>query len=93
MDVPHRFGSQTFRLFLIEVMYRYLEQGNTEAAIQYLDDLRTPVREIAQTVWTGDEAIDYLINSKMTFAEQQNRVLVYPDNRIEIAYKIKDIFD
>lgn len=56
----------------IEVMYRYLEQGNTEAAIQYLDDLRTPVQEIAQTVWTGDEAIDYLINSKMTFAEQQN---------------------
>lgn len=56
----------------VEVMYRYLEQGNTKAAIQYLEDLRTPVREIAQTVWTGDEAIDYLINSKMTFAEQQN---------------------
>ena len=55
-----------------EVMHRYLEQGNTEAAIQYLENLRTPVREITQTVWTGDEAIDYLINSKMTFAEQNN---------------------
>jgi len=56
----------------IEVLYRYLEQGKTDAAVQYLEDLRTPVREITQTVWTGDEAIDYLINSKMTFAEQLN---------------------
>lgn len=56
----------------IEVMHRYLEQGKTDDAIQYLEDLRIPVREITQTVWTGDEAIDYLINSKMTFAEQQH---------------------
>lgn len=56
----------------IEVLFRYLEQGKTDAAIQYLEDLRTPVRELTQTVWTGDEAIDYLINSKMTYAEQQN---------------------
>lgn len=55
----------------IEVMHRYLEQGKTDDAIRYLEDLRIPVQEITQTVWTGDEAIDYLVNSKMTFAEQQ----------------------
>lgn len=56
----------------IEVMHRYLEQGKTDDAIQYLEDLRIPVQEITQTVWTGDEAIDYLVNSKITFAEQQH---------------------
>lgn len=56
----------------IEVMHRYLEQGKTTDAIDYLEDLRTPIRELAQTTWTGDEAIDYLINSKMAFAGQQN---------------------
>lgn len=54
----------------VEVMYRYLEQGKTTDAIHYLEDLRAPIQEITQTVWTGDEAIDYLINSKISLAEQ-----------------------
>lgn len=33
--------------------------------------MRTPVREISQTVWTGDKALDYLISSKMALAEQR----------------------
>lgn len=33
-------------------------------AVQYLDELQAPVREMADTVWTGDETADYLINSK-----------------------------
>lgn len=55
----------------IEVLHRYLQQGKTADAVRYLEDLRTPVSEITQTVWTGDEAIDYLINSKIAFAEKQ----------------------
>lgn len=54
----------------LEVMYRYLEQGKTHDAFEYLKDLRTPIQEISQTIWTGDEAIDYLINSKLSLAEQ-----------------------
>lgn len=54
----------------VEVMYRYLTQGKTDDAVHYLEDLRTPIQEITQTVWTGDEAIDYLLNSKLTLAEQ-----------------------
>ena len=55
----------------IELIYQCLIQGEIEEAMRYCEDLRTPVREISQTVWTGDKAIDYLINSKMAVAEQE----------------------
>ena len=56
----------------IEAIYQCLTQGDITEAIRYCEDLRTPVREISQTVWTGDKAIDCLINSKMALAEQNN---------------------
>ena len=34
----------------------------------YLDALQEPVREMTDTVWTGDETADYLINSKAAAA-------------------------
>ena len=55
----------------IEAIYQCLIQGDTKEAIRYCEDLRTPVRQISQTVWTGDKAIDYLISSKMALAEQE----------------------
>ena len=55
----------------IEAIYQCLNQGDIQEAIRYCEDLRTPVREISQTVWTGDKAIDYLIGSKMALAEQE----------------------
>lgn len=55
----------------IEAIYQCLIQGDIQEAVQYCEDLRTPVREISQTVWTGDKAIDYLISSKMALAEQE----------------------
>lgn len=56
----------------IEAIYQCLNQGNIQEAIRYCEDLRTPVREISQTVWTGDKALDYLISSKMSLAEQEH---------------------
>ena len=56
----------------IEAIYQCLTQGDITEAVRYCEDLRTPVREISQTVWTGDKAIDCLINSKMALAEQNN---------------------
>nr|WP_297275628.1 hypothetical protein [uncultured Agathobaculum sp.] len=44
----------------IEAIYQCLTQGDVGEAIRYSEGLRTPVREISQTVWTGDKAIDYL---------------------------------
>lgn len=55
----------------IEAIYQCLTQGDIQEAVRYCEDLRTPVREISQTVWTGDKAIDYLISSKMAMAEQE----------------------
>ena len=55
----------------IEAIYQCLLQGETEEAARYCEDLRAPVREISQTVWTGDKALDYLISSKLALAEQE----------------------
>lgn len=54
----------------IEAIYQCLAQGETEAAMGYCEALRGPVREIAQTIWTGDTAVDYLISSKLAQAEE-----------------------
>ena len=68
----------------IEAIYQCLTQGDIQEAVRYCEDLRTPVREISQTVWTGDKAIDYLISSKMAQAEQEriktNVNIEYPHN-------------
>ncbi|EET59741.1 ATPase/histidine kinase/DNA gyrase B/HSP90 domain protein [Marvinbryantia formatexigens DSM 14469] len=55
----------------IEAIYQCLKQGEFPEAMQYCEDLRAPVREISQSVWTGDKATDCLISSKMALAEQR----------------------
>ncbi len=55
----------------LEVLYHCLARGNVQEAMQYCEDLRTPIREISQTVWTGDKALDYLISSKVALARQE----------------------
>ncbi len=55
----------------LEMMHCYLTQDNVRDALAYLDDLRAPIQEIVQTVWTGDEAIDYLINSKLSLMQKK----------------------
>ena len=48
-----------------------------DKALVYIDELQEPIREIAQVVWTGDETVDYLINSKMAAAAaEQVKLLV-----------------
>ena len=55
----------------MEMMHSYLTQGKVEEALDYLEDLQAPIQEITQTVWTGDEAIDYLINSKLSLMQKR----------------------
>lgn len=54
----------------IGVLRRLLSHNKTEEAMQYLNELQAPVREMADTVWTGDETADYLINSKAAEAKK-----------------------
>lgn len=42
-----------------------------EEALSYLDELQGPVRKMTDTVWIGDEAADYLINSKAEAAAEK----------------------
>ncbi len=43
-----------------------------DKAIEYLDELQKPVSGITSTVWTGDETVDYLINSRIAAAQTEN---------------------
>ena len=53
----------------IGVLRQLLSHKKTEEAVQYLDELQSPVQEMADAVWTGDETADYLINSKALAAK------------------------
>lgn len=68
----------------IEAIYQCLTQGDISEAVGYCEELRAPVREISQAVWTGDKAVDYLIGSKLALARERGirtRVNVeYPRN-------------
>ena len=54
----------------IGVLRQLLSHSKTDEAMQYLDELQTPVKKMMDTVWTGDETVDYLINSKAVTAEE-----------------------
>lgn len=53
----------------IGVLRQLLLHKKMEQAMQYLDELQAPVQEMADTVCTGDETVDYLINSKAATAK------------------------
>ncbi len=55
----------------IGVLRRMLSHQKTEEAVRYLDELQAPVQEMTDTVWTGDETLDYLINSKAAAAREK----------------------
>ncbi len=54
----------------IGVLRQLLSHNRTDEAVQYLDELQTPIKEITDRLWTGDETADYLINSKAAAAEK-----------------------
>ena len=68
----------------IEALHRYLEKDKAEEAAKYLESLRSPIEAVTQPVWVGDEAVDYLINSKITLAAsreiQVNCNIEYPQH-------------
>ncbi len=56
----------------MDVLYRYLSKGSTAEAIDYIENLRSPMQVTAQASWVGDEAVDYLINNKIALAVSRN---------------------
>ncbi len=53
----------------LEILYSYILQEQKEEALNYINDLRTPIEKITQGIWTGQEAVDYLISSKIAVAD------------------------
>jgi len=56
----------------MDVLYRYLSKGSTAEAAKYIENLRPPMQIAAQASRVGDEAVDYLINSKIALAASRN---------------------
>ncbi len=56
----------------IAFLRHLLSNAKLEEAMQYLDELQTPVQKITKTIWTGDEMVDYIINSKAATAKEHN---------------------
>lgn len=55
----------------IGALRQLLSQEKYPEAMQYLDGLFAPVREMTDTVWTGDTTVDYLINEKSAGAKAE----------------------
>lgn len=51
------------------VLRQFLSHERYGEALQYLDELHAPVREMRDAVWTEDETVDYLINEKTARAK------------------------
>ncbi len=54
----------------IGVLRQLLSHSKSAEAMRYLDELQMPMQEMTDTVWTGDETVDYLINSKAATAKE-----------------------
>ena len=54
------------------VLRQLLSHERYEEAVRYLDELQAPVRDLTDTLWTGDETADYLINSKAASAKDSS---------------------
>lgn len=54
----------------IGALRQLLSHEKLQEAVEYLDELQTPVRNMADTFQTGDETADYLINSKAADAAE-----------------------
>lgn len=55
----------------IGVLHQLLSHKKLDEAMQYLDELQIPLQEMTDTVWTNDDTIDYLINSKAAAAKER----------------------
>lgn len=54
----------------IGMIRKLVVNGKNEETVAYLDDLQAPVKELTDSKWTGDDAIDYLINGKVAAAKE-----------------------
>lgn len=49
----------------ISILYQYLVHSDTKSALEYLDRVSEPIKNLLERTWTGNEVIDVIINSKL----------------------------
>lgn len=49
----------------LNVLYQLLDKGDLNSAKEYLREIGKPITKLAQTIWTGEDVIDVIINSKI----------------------------
>lgn len=56
----------------VNILHQYLLNGDSNAALDYLESLSEPIRVLLEKTWTGNDVIDVIINSKLKKMEDNN---------------------
>lgn len=67
----------------IMIMEEYLRAEEYTKVLNYINDLREPVKNMENIIWTGNKIIDMILNYKMMLSK---------NDKIEINYSIAGIF-
>lgn len=65
----------------IGMIRQLVTSENYADAIAYLDELQAPIHEMTNSRWTGEQAVDYLINEKLAMAGEHGILL-----QIQVEY-------
>lgn len=70
----YREKSQNFHDFNnhLNLIYNYIHTGKIENALDYIEKISKPSRAVKQYVWSGNEVIDFILNSKIEKAREFN---------------------
>lgn len=49
----------------LNVLYQLLDKGNEDEAKKYIKEISKPILKLSQTIWTGVDVVDVIINSKI----------------------------
>lgn len=49
----------------LNVLYQLLEEGNSEDAKMYINEISKPISALEKIIWTGMDVVDVVINSKL----------------------------
>ncbi|MDR2888466.1 MAG: GHKL domain-containing protein [Lachnospiraceae bacterium] len=58
----------------LNIIYKYLDEKEDRAALDYVTAIMTPLQNMGQEIWTGNGIIDYILNSKKAMAEAKGIV-------------------
>lgn len=56
----------------INVLYQLIINKEEDQALQYIEELRSPVTELSRKTWSGDKIIDFILNYKILEMEKNS---------------------